>query len=118
MEIEKEKVASYSTDIVDSYKEYAYLSDVSLEEYIADELHMTEDEFYQMCYEEGLEEVKSFLVIGAVAEEEDIQVTEKEFDDWCAENSAEDSSEADIYAYILKLKVEEKLGRDCIISKP
>lgn len=116
LDIEKEKVAQYSVDIVDTYKEYAYLDGLSLEEYISDELNMTKDDFYQMCYEEGLEEIKSFLVIGAVAEEEKLQVTEKEFEDWNIESLSTEHSKTDIYAYILKSKVENILSEYCHVS--
>ncbi len=116
LDIEKEKVAKYSIAIVNTYKEYAYLDGMSLQEYIKDVLNMTEDGFYHMCYQEGMEEIKSFLVIGAVAEEENLQVTEKDFEEWNAENPSTEYSKTDIYAYILKSKVEDTLSRYCQVS--
>ena len=80
LEIDKEDVADYSVDIVNKYKEYAYIDGISLETYINNVLNMSQEEFYQMCYDEGLKELKSIIVIGAIAEEEKIYVTENEID--------------------------------------
>ncbi len=43
---------------------------MSLIQYSQEILGYTKEQFYQKCYEEGEEAIKSFLVIGAVAEKE------------------------------------------------
>lgn len=68
--LDKESVAEYSVEIVDSYETEAYLYDMELERYVAEELQMTEDEFFEECYREGEELIKNYLIVGAIVKEE------------------------------------------------
>ncbi len=76
--LDKESVAEYSVEIVNSYETEAYLYDMELERYVAEELQMTEDEFFQECYREGEELIKNYLIVGAIAKEENLEVTEED----------------------------------------
>lgn len=66
-ELDKEIVAKYSLQIINSYETNAYLYDLSLEEYCIKVLNVSYDEFFQQCYEEGESTIKTFLIIGAIA---------------------------------------------------
>lgn len=65
--LDKEEVAAYSQNIVHNYESQAMLYDMELEQYREDILGYTKKEFYEVCYEEGEEEIKTYLVIGAIA---------------------------------------------------
>ena len=58
-------MAAYSEEIVERYKNLAYISGLELTEYIKQKLEMSEDEFYDYCYNLGAEEVKRYLLVGA-----------------------------------------------------
>ncbi len=68
--LKEENVAAYAKTIVHNYETEAALYDMSLIQYSQEILGYTKEQFYQKCYEEGEEAIKSFLVIGAVAEKE------------------------------------------------
>ena len=76
--LDKESVAEYSVEIVDSYETEAYLYDMELDRYVAEELQMTEDEFFEECYREGEELIKNYLIVGAIVKEENLEVTEED----------------------------------------
>lgn len=76
--LDKESVAEYSVEIVDSYETEAYLYDMELERYVTEELQMTEDEFFEECYREGEELIKNYLIVGAIVKEENLEVTEED----------------------------------------
>ncbi len=63
--IDKEEVAKYSQKIVEQYKGLAYINGLELDVYIEQKLQMTENEFYDYCYNLGKEEIKRYLLIGA-----------------------------------------------------
>lgn len=66
-ELDKEIVAKYSLQIINSYETNAYLHDLSLEEYCTEVLNVSSDEFFKQCYEEGENTIKTYLIIGAIA---------------------------------------------------
>lgn len=80
--LDQNNIAKYSLEIVESYEEEAYLYNMELEEYVNKELHMTDEEFYQMCYEEGADYVKTYLVFGAIAMKEQLGVTEQDIEEF------------------------------------
>lgn len=63
--IDKKEVAAYSKKIVDYYKDMAYIRGLELSEYIKTVMCMSEDEFYDYCYNEGVREIKHYLLVGA-----------------------------------------------------
>ncbi len=63
--INKEEAVEYSKQIVEKHKNLAYISGLELEEYIKQTLNMSEDEFYDYCYDCGVSEIKQYLLIGA-----------------------------------------------------
>ena len=63
--INKEEAVEYSKQIVEQHKNLAYISGLELEEYITQTLNMTQDEFYDYCYDCGVNEIKQYLLVGA-----------------------------------------------------
>ena len=63
--INKKEAAAYSEKVVKQHKDLAYISGLELDEYIKQTLKMTEDEFYDYCYDEGVKEIKRYLLVGA-----------------------------------------------------
>ena len=79
--LDKESVAEYSVEVVDSYETEAYLYDMELGKYIEKELQMTEEEFFEKCYQEGEELIKNYLIVGAIAKKENLEVTEEDIEE-------------------------------------
>ena len=79
--LDKESVAEYSVEVVDSYETEAYLYDMELGKYIEEELQMTEEEFFEKCYQEGEELIKNYLIVGAIAKKENLEVTEEDIEE-------------------------------------
>lgn len=78
-QLDEKEVAEYSRHLV--YREenlstiYGYNS---FEEYLREELKLTEDQFLQKCITDGEKEIKKYLVIGAVANLENITIDSQE----------------------------------------
>ncbi len=101
-DIDKKEAAAYSKKIVEEYSDLAYISGLELNEYIEQKLDMTEDEFYDHCYDKGVKEIKLYLLVGACTE--DIQFEGNEsFAEFCSMNGY-DSTKSDNtqarYAYL------------------
>lgn len=60
-------VAQYSLEVVNSYETDAYLYGMTLEEYCSNILEVSYDDFFELCYEEGENLIKTYLVIGVIA---------------------------------------------------
>ncbi len=63
-------VLSYSERIVDSYETEAYIYGLELDEYVEKRLGKNFDEFFEDCYSEGEEFVKTYLIMGAIYKKE------------------------------------------------
>lgn len=63
--IDKDEVANYSLKIVEQYKDKAYINGFEIDDYIEKVINMTEDEFYDFCYDLGVNEIKRYLFVGA-----------------------------------------------------
>lgn len=72
-ELDQDEVANYALAIVKKYEQLAELNDLSVEEY-AKENGKNKEEFYQMCYQEAEDNIKKIIVIGALADQENMQV--------------------------------------------
>lgn len=69
--LNKKEIAEYSKKFVEQYEDLAYISGLELNAYIEQKLQMTEDEFYNYCYNLGEEEVKRYLLVGAYSNDFD-----------------------------------------------
>lgn len=65
-ELNNDSVANYSLQIVRSYESEASLYNMSLQDYCNSILEIPYADFFQYCYEEGEQYVKSYLAVGAI----------------------------------------------------
>lgn len=93
-EIDKREAAEYSEKIVEEYKNLAYVNGFEFEDYLRTELNTSKDEFYDFCYDEGVKEIKRYLLIGAVSY--DMPSYEYSFANFCS-MSGYDSTKTDEY---------------------
>ena len=77
-EMDEKQVTDYSVSIVNSYINEAYLYNKDLKTYYTENLHMSEKQFFDSCYQQGENYIKKMLVVGALAEHEKCSVDEKE----------------------------------------
>lgn len=112
--INKEEAATYSTKIVNQHKDMAYLSGLELGEYIEKVLDMTEEQFYDYCYEEGVKEIKEYLLVGACTKGVQIN-SEEAFAEFCS-MSGYDITQMSEYA-ILKYWTVFYFSRQSKLSK-
>lgn len=92
-DMDQEEVAKYSLEIVTGYVSMAEADGLTIEEYCEQELQTPYEDFFEICYEEGEQEIKNYLLIGAVAAREYGDVTEE----MIKESFHDEDGEEDIY---------------------
>ena len=92
-DMDQDEVAKYSLEIVMDYETMAEADGLTIEEYCEQELQIPYDDFFDMCYGKGEQEIKNYLLIGAVAAREYGDVTEE----MIKESFSEEDGEVDIY---------------------
>ena len=92
-DMDQEEVAKHSLEIVTGYASMAEADGLTIEEYCEQELQTPYEDFFDMCYEEGEQEIKDYLLIGAVAAKEYGDVTEE----MIKGSFSEEDGEIDIY---------------------
>lgn len=74
-ELDESEVAEFSKRMVYQEQNYSLLFGYdSFEDYLSEELQMTEKQFLQKCYDDAELEIKKCLIIGAIAEKESISI--------------------------------------------
>lgn len=73
-ELSEKEIAKYSLNIINEYREIAYIYGKSLDEYREENLKKTQNEFMDMCYNEGEERIKQYIAVGAIAKLENLVV--------------------------------------------
>ncbi len=106
--INKKEVAAYSEKVFKRHKDLAYISGLELNEYIKQTLDVTEDEFYDYCYDEGVKEIKRYLLVGASTK--DIEFDNENYAEFCSMNgydsTQEDNTQAK-YDYLKTVTVHD-----------
>lgn len=92
--IDKKEIADYSKKIVEDYTMLSDISGLSLDEYIEQVLKITEEEFYELCYKEGEQEVKQHLLVGAFCANMENVFDGESYVEFCSMNGY-DSTEED-----------------------
>lgn len=64
--LDEEEIARYSLEIVYTYELLALQYNMSLEEYCENILQIPYSSFFDFCYKKGENEIKEYLVIGAI----------------------------------------------------
>ena len=101
-DMDQEEVAKHSLEIVTGYASMAEADGLTIEEYCEQELQTPYENFFDMCYEEGEQEIKDYLLIGAVAAKEYGDVTEE----MIKGSFSEEDGEVDIYSCYLDLEYD------------
>lgn len=113
-ELNSDRIIDHSIDVVNNFKKISFLNDMTLEEYINSELGFSKDEFYDYCYNCSLFDVKKILIIGAIAENEKIKISNAEIQSYLLNNdiSLEDYKKDKKQRIYVKYKLlEEKVIR-------
>lgn len=78
-ELDEEEVANYAKEIVFMSKNEAIMNGYDdLDEYIENELNISKEQFFSQCTEKGKYEICTYLVIGAIAEREKLEIPKGE----------------------------------------
>lgn len=112
-------MTKYSLKTVDGYVEIASLYDMDLEQYRKNILDVNEVQFFQMCYDETKKYVEEYLIIGAIAYKESLNITEKEIDKYLQDNnfSLEEKESSESMCY-LKYQLLRKKVYNFILNNP
>ncbi|MBP3237931.1 MAG: hypothetical protein J6M24_02430 [Lachnospiraceae bacterium] len=78
-EIDEEEAVNFAVNYVADYENEARIYGMSLDEYRENVLKKSEQEFYNLCYDEGIRQIKEYLVIGAIYQKEFFE--DEEIDD-------------------------------------
>ena len=81
--MDEEQVLEYAVEYVKTYKELANINNMTLEMYIKEVLNISEDNFYDLCYEEAEKEIQRILIIGRIAFEQELKVTSNDIEKYC-----------------------------------
>lgn len=77
-ELKEKEVLNYAADLATSYEKLANDLGMSLENYYTTILKKSELEFFDMCYQEAIIEIKQYLLVGALATNLNIKISEDE----------------------------------------
>ncbi len=77
-QLDEDEVLNHALKVYQEYMAMASGYGGSMEEFLADFTGETPEDFYEGCYKEAESDIKWALVVGAVAEKNGIQVTNKE----------------------------------------
>lgn len=106
---DKKEIANYSQKIVEEYTVLSDISGLDLEEYIEQVLKITEEEFYERCYAEGEQEIKQYLLVGALSANMENVFKEESYAEFCSMNgydSTEKSNTSAQYAFLKDICVK------------
>lgn len=104
-DLDQHEVADYALAIVKKYEQLADLKGLSVEEY-AKENGKNSEEFYQMCYQEAEDNIKKILLIGALADQENMQVQ----NDIRSDNGNREGEKVEKYYFNIKSQVLQEFG--------
>jgi len=115
----EEKVIENAVAIYYSYGEMVNVKDS--DESQVTYLGIPEDELYDHCYIESENELKYYLVIGAIAEAENLSVTEDEIEELCLEKGYDifkltDETKCFMEYSLLEMKVLDLVFSDTVIN--
>ncbi len=114
--IDRDEIVEYAINFVEQYNDIAQISNMSFFDYGKENYDFTEDEFYDYCYNEAEMEIKQYLVIGAIAKQNNIEITDKMLQDYYKkhkidEKVIDDNYKNEIECQILTDKVFELIRK-------
>ena len=87
--ISDEDLKSYSLQVVKEHRQTAESLNMNLEDYYTDILSLEQDDFFIMCTESAEMEIKKCLIIGALAQYNNIEISENDFYIFCEKNNVD-----------------------------
>lgn len=79
---DKDFLLDYAEVVYHEYEDMATGYGNSIEEFISDFFNENLEEFYERCYNEAENEIKRFLVVGAVANKINVTISEKDIEEY------------------------------------
>ena len=86
-EVPEDMVAEYKEQVLESYQGYADMFGLSYEDFVTDMLTTTEEDLDKTLDTEAENAVKDTLVFQAIAENENLEVTDTEFEEYLTEQA-------------------------------
>ncbi|MBR5677775.1 MAG: hypothetical protein IKX20_06530 [Paludibacteraceae bacterium] len=78
-DLNEDDITEFAKQMVFKEQNYSVLYGyVNFNDYLTEELQITEDQFLQKCYDEAREQIKVYLLIGTIAEQNHIDIPETE----------------------------------------
>lgn len=84
---DSKEIANYSVNVVNSFKEIAYLQDMNIDTYYTKTLHYNKHQFYEYCYNIGQYDIEFSLIVGAIANREKIDITSADITNYLKSNN-------------------------------
>ncbi|MBO4653626.1 MAG: hypothetical protein J5649_09965 [Lachnospiraceae bacterium] len=112
-DLSEEDIKDYALQIAGEYERTAANLNIELEEFYSGVLNLDEDSFFLQCIQSAEYEIKKALIVGLIAEQYGISVTEDDFVEFCSGKGidAKDSaSRASVRYECLEEKVLVKFG--------
>ena len=78
-----EEIAQYSLKYAEIQKQMADIYEMDLDTYVQNVLEKSKDDFFNDCYEMGEQEIKKYLLIGAIFSDLQYSITDKEIELMC-----------------------------------
>lgn len=96
--ISYDDLKTYSTQVFEEHKHSAEFLGINIDDYYTNVLSLNEDEFFEMCADSAEYEIKKCLLIGALSQNFNINVSKDSFEKFCEENKI-DSSDSVLETY-------------------
>lgn len=106
--LDRNFILNYAEVVYYEYKDMAIGYGSSIEEFVRDFFNENMDQFYERCCNEAEKEIKRFLVIGAIANEINVVVSDKDIEKKYENLDVDTLSDSDITMYKYQL-LEEKV---------
>lgn len=123
------RIDEFTEKLIQNYKDQAKVYELEYEEFLEQYMNSTVEEFEKQAAESAEFLAKQELVVDAIAEAEEIKVSDKEFDEHCQsivdqygyqskEELIEDAGEEDLRFTAKMDKVQRWLGEHCVQVEP
>ena len=85
-DLDEECLLDHATILAYQSEVQASLENMTLEEYVIQTMGISKEQFFEACYKSSQRDVQEYLIIGAIASKEQFEITEVEFQEYCANN--------------------------------
>ncbi|MBD5089004.1 MAG: hypothetical protein HDT30_09400 [Clostridiales bacterium] len=106
--MDRNYLLDYAEVVYHEYEDMATGYGSSIEEFIKDFFNENLDEFYERCCNEAEKEIKKFLIIGAIANKINVDISDKDIEEKYENLNADNLDDMDIVLYKYEI-LEEKV---------